>query len=114
MSVGAGTSREPEPSYDSLHIGFGSARSVSSRSPLPALARSTAAEIRDDAEYLNKFKEAALRSRETALKQNGYWLSQIATFDQSGWPSLKSQGEKMITRSHRRTCNAAANLYLAP
>ena len=64
-------------------------------------------------EYLNKVKEAALRSRETAIKQNGYWLSQIATFDQSGWSLTEiPNGELIISLLTAKDLQRAANQYL--
>jgi zinc protease len=64
-------------------------------------------------EYLNKVKEAALRARETALKQNGYWLSQIATFDQNGWNIEEiPNGEKLISSLTIQDLQRAAQQYL--
>jgi len=64
-------------------------------------------------EYLTKVKEAALRSRETALKQNGYWLSQISTFDQVGWPLAEiPNGEKLISALTSDDLRNAAIKYL--
>jgi len=58
-------------------------------------------------------KEAALRSRETALKQNGYWLSQITTFDQSGWSLAEiPNGEKLISSLTVQDLQRAAVKYL--
>jgi zinc protease len=64
-------------------------------------------------EYLNKVKEAALRARQTALKQNNYWLSQIATFDQNGW-NLEEipSGDKLISSLTARDLQNAAQKYL--
>src|SRR5206468_12340256 len=64
-------------------------------------------------EYLTKVKEAALRSRETALKQNGYWLAQISTFDQSGWSLAEiPNGEKLISSLTVQDLQRAAIKYL--
>ena len=58
-------------------------------------------------------KEAALRSRETAIKQNGYWLSQISTFDQNGWPLTEiPDGDKLISALTSDDLKRAANKYL--
>ena len=64
-------------------------------------------------DYLNKVKEAALRSRETALKQNSYWISQISTFDQNGWPLEEiPNGEKLISSLTAEDLQRAAQKYL--
>jgi zinc protease len=58
-------------------------------------------------------KEAAFRSRETAMKQNGYWLAQITTFDQSGWPLADiPNGEKLISALTIQDLQKAAIKYL--
>jgi zinc protease len=54
-----------------------------------------------------------LRSRETAIKQNGYWLSQIATFDQNGWPLDEiPNGERLISALTAADLQRAAQKYL--
>jgi zinc protease len=113
VSVSPSATRDPQPSYR-FTIGFGSA-------PERLEALTSAALLQIDSvkkfgttpEYLTKVKEAALRSRETALKQNGYWLSQIATFDQSGWPLAEiPNGEKLITALTAQDLQRAASKYL--
>ena len=47
-------------------------------------------------DYLNKVKEAAFRSRETALKQNGYWLRRLQSVHLLGTPPAD-----IITRAQR-------------
>jgi zinc protease len=64
-------------------------------------------------EYLNKVKEAALRSRETALKQNNYWISQISAFDQNGWRLEEiPDGDKLISALTAADLQRAAQKYL--
>ena len=113
VSVAPGSSREPEPSYR-FTIGFGSAPERLESLTAAALAQiDSVKKFGTTPEYLNKVKEAALRSRETALKQNGYWLSQISTFDQSGWSLAEiPNGEKMISSLTAQDLQRAANLYL--
>ena len=66
-------------------------------------------------EYLNKVKEAALRARETAIKQNGYWMAQISTFDQNGWPLAEiPNGDKLITSLTAENLQHAAQLRIRP
>jgi zinc protease len=64
-------------------------------------------------DYLNKVKEAALRGRETALKQNDYWRSQLSTFDQNGWPLAEiPNGDKLINSLTVQDLQRAAAKYL--
>jgi zinc protease len=113
VSVAPSATRDPIPSYR-FSIGFGSA-------PERLEALTAAALIQIDSvkrfgttpEYLNKVKEAALRSRETALKQNAYWISQISTFDQSGWPLEEiPNGDKLISSLTAQDLQRAAQKYL--
>ncbi|MFL5636255.1 MAG: M16 family metallopeptidase [Gemmatimonadaceae bacterium] len=113
VTVSPSATREPLPSYR-FTIGFGSAPER-----LEALTAAALAEVDSlkkfgtTPEYLQKVKEAAIRARETALKQNGYWLSQISTFDQSGWPLAEiPNGEKMISALTIEDLQKAAVKYL--
>ena len=113
VSVSPGTSRDPQPTYR-FTIGFGSAPERLESLTTAALAQiDSVKKFGTTPEYLNKVKEAALRSRETALKQNGYWLSQISTFDQSGWSLAEiPNGEKLISSLTVEDLQRAANKYL--
>ena len=54
-----------------------------------------------------------MRSRETAIKQNGYWVSQIATFDQNGWSLAEiPDGDKLISSLTADDLKRAAVKYL--
>src|SRR4051812_2201515 len=113
VSVSPGASREPLPSYR-FTIGFGSAPERLESLTAAALAQiDSVKKFGATAEYLNKVKEAALRSRETALKQNGYWLAQISTFDQNGWSLAEiPNGEKLISGLSSNDLRNAAVKYL--
>jgi zinc protease len=113
VSVNPGASRDPLPSYR-FTIGFGSAPERLEALTMAALAQiDSLKRFGTTPEYLNKVKEAALRSRETAIKQNGYWISQISTFDQSGWPLAEiPNGEKLITSLTAEDLQRAAAKYL--
>ena len=113
VSVSPSAVRDPKPSY-TFTIGFGSA-------PERLEDLTTAALVQIDSikrfgttqEYLTKVKEAAFRSRETALKQNNYWLAQIATFDQTGWPLAEiPAGDKLIGSLTVADLQRAATKYL--
>lgn len=113
VGVSPGASRDPLPSYR-FTIGFGSAPERLEALTAAALAQiDSVKRFGTTPEYLNKVKEAALRSRETAIKQNGYWLSQISTFDQSGWPLAEiPDGDKLITALTADDLKRAATKYL--
>ncbi|MGI8400667.1 MAG: M16 family metallopeptidase [Gemmatimonadaceae bacterium] len=113
VSVSPNATRDPQPSYR-FSIGFGSAPERLDDLTAAALAQiDSVKRFGTTPEYLNKVKEAGLRARETAIKQNGYWLSQISTFDQNGW-SLEEipNGEKLITSLTAENLQHAAQLYL--
>ena len=84
VDVQASPVRWPRPSY-SVAIGFGSAPERADE-----LVRATLAQIDSvratgpTDQELAKVGEAEIRNRETALRQNRYWLGQLAFFDQTG------------------------------
>jgi zinc protease len=113
VNVSPSTSKDPQPSYR-FTIGFGAAPERLEALTAAALAQiDSVKKFGTTTEYLNKVKEAAFRARETALKQNGYWLSQISTFDQSGWPLAEiPNGEKLISSLTVKDLQRAATMYL--
>jgi zinc protease len=113
VGVSPSASKEPLPSYR-FTIGFGSAPERLDSLTSAALAQiDSIKRFGTTPEYLNKVKEAALRSRETALKQNGYWLAQIGTFDQNGWSIAEiPNGEKLISSLTSEDLQRAAVKYL--
>ena len=113
VSVSPGASRDPQPSYR-FTIGFGSAPERLESLTAAALAQiDSVKRFGTNADYLTKVKEAALRARETAIKQNGYWLAQISTFDQSGWPLAEiPNGDKLIASLTVDDLRKAAIKYL--
>jgi zinc protease len=85
VDVSAGLSRDPRQEY-SVTVSFGSAPD--------RLEELTQAAFRlidslkttgPTASDLAKVKEMQRRSRETSLKQNGFWLGQILSYDRNGW-----------------------------
>lgn len=113
VSVSPSASKDPQPSYR-FTIGFGSAPERLETLTQAALAQiDSVKKFGTTPEYLSKVKEAALRARETAIKQNGYWLAQISTFDQSGWPLAEiPDGDKLIFSLTADDLRQAAIKYL--
>ena len=113
VSVSPSVNKDPLPSYR-FTIGFGAAPERLEALTAAALAQiDSVKKFGTTPEYLQKVKEAALRARETALKQNGYWLAQISTFDQSGWPLAEiPNGEKLISALTVDDLQKAAAKYL--
>jgi zinc protease len=78
VSVSAGSARIPRPEYTAT-VAFGSAPDR-----VEELVRAVFAEIDSlkangaSADDVAKVKELQLRERETSLKQNGFWLNQLA------------------------------------
>jgi zinc protease len=113
VSVNPSATRDPQPAYR-FSIGFGSAPERLEALTVAALAQiDSVKRFATTPEYLNKVKEAALRARETALKQNSYWITQISTFDQSGWALEEiPNGEKLISSLTAGDLQRAAQKYL--
>ncbi len=113
VGVSPSANRDPQPSYR-FTIGFGSApERLEALTAAALLQIDSVKKFGTTPEYLTKVKEAALRARETALKQNGYWLSQISIFDQSGWPLTDiPSGEKLILALTAQDLQRAAMKYL--
>ncbi len=84
-SVGAGAARDPRPTY-SVSIGFGT-----SPERVEELTRVVFAQIDSlkrtgpTAEELQKVREAERRSRETEMRDNAFWISQMMSYVNSGW-----------------------------
>jgi zinc protease len=113
VGVSPSATRDPQPGYR-FTIGFGSApERLEALTAAALLQIDSVKKFGTTPAYLTKVKEAALRARETALKQNGYWLSQISTFDQSGWPFADiPSGEKLILALTAQDLQRAAVKYL--
>ncbi|MGH7515487.1 MAG: M16 family metallopeptidase, partial [Gemmatimonadales bacterium] len=83
-SAAAQTTRVPRPEY-SVSIQFGSAPDRVDELVDVLLAQIDTLRQRGATDIeLAKVKETAIRERETDLRQNGFWVSQLATADQSG------------------------------
>ena len=113
VTVGASASKDPVPAF-SFSIGFGSAPERLDALTTAALSQiDSVKQFGTTAEYLTKVKQAALRSRETALKQNNYWLAQISAFDQNGWElATIPDADKFINALSAEDIRRAAVQYL--
>ena len=65
---------------------------------------------------LNKVKEQIIRTRETSLKQNGYWLAGISSRDQYGEDigGLMGAYDALVKNLTAKQIQDAAKLYLDP
>ncbi|HSR16418.1 MAG TPA: insulinase family protein, partial [Gemmatimonadales bacterium] len=115
VTVQAAPVRWPRPAY-SFSIGFGSAPAR-----VDELARAVLAAVDSiratgpSAEEMAKVREAEVRSRETALRLNRYWLSQLGFFLQVGEDPvalLDPRGDADLLTAD--TVREAARRYLDP
>ena len=66
-----------------------------------------------DTAVLAKVRETQLRGRETALRQNAYWLSQIAFHDQTGEdPAAVLSNRALVERLSGVSIGEAARRWL--
>ena len=113
VRVSAQNERDPRPRY-ALAIDFGSAPDRAE--PLVRALFAQLDTLKRDGPppaTLAKVREAALRARETSLKQNGYWLTQLAYFDRHGWPLDEiPDADKLVLSLEARTVRDAARRHL--
>ncbi|HEX2091910.1 MAG TPA: insulinase family protein [Longimicrobiaceae bacterium] len=113
VGVGASASRDPVSTY-TASIGFGTAPER-----LEELTRVVFAEIDSlkrngprEAD-LQKVREAVRRSRETDLRDNAFWLSQIATYSSYGWDLREIlREEERVARLDAAAVRDAARRFL--
>ncbi len=113
VSVSTSAARDPAPRY-ALQIGFGSAPDRAEEltgvvfAHLDSLAAAGPA-----AEDLQKVREMQRRERETALRQNGYWLSALVTRYREGRdPRDILEVERMIDALDAAAIRDAARRFL--
>ena len=113
LAVSAEGERDPKPRY-AISIDFGSAPERQEALTKALFAQLDTLERKGpSAETLAKVKEADVRSRETSLRQNPYWLSQLVTFDRLGWPLAEiPAGDRLISALDAKTVQDAARRYL--
>ncbi len=116
VSVSGGAQRIPVPRY-TVTIAYGSAPDR-----VEQLARAVAANVDSlrtigpSASDVAKVKEEQRREREVSLKQNAYWLQNIAGRDQSGESlgGLLADYDRMIASLTPEMIRDAARKYLDP
>lgn len=115
VSVRAAGSRVPVPRYQ-VSIGFGSA---------PERIEELTGVIFDEIERLStqgptlhdvsKVQEMQIRAREVEVESNQFWIAQLLSFDQHGWPLGEIlDGSARITAVTPEQVRAAAARYLDP
>lgn len=115
VGVSPDVQQQPHPGYK-FTIAFGSApERLDSLAAAVFVQLDSVKKFGVAPEYLAKVKEASLRSRETAIKQNEYWAGQIAYFDQNNWDiSTIPDADKLIDALTAKDLQDAAIKYLRP
>ncbi len=115
VSVSATLSQKPRQRY-SLSISFGCAPEKAEM--LKQRVFTEIAQVRDhglDPKYLQKVEEAQVRSRETSLRQNGFWLGLLKNYDSSGFDKrLILQFQPLVDGFTDEDVQTAARRYLNP
>lgn len=112
-SVSAALQREPYGAY-SVSIGFGSApERVDELTAIVFAQLDSLARVPPSDEEIATVKTIMRRARETTMRQNGFWIGQIAAYDRAGWPlALVLEGEQRIAGITPDRLLAAARRYL--
>jgi hypothetical protein len=105
--------QQPHPGYK-FTIGFGSApERLDSLTAAVFVQIDSIKKFGVKPDYLGKVKESLLRARETAIKQNEYWVGQIEYFDENNWQiSTIPDADKLIQSLTAKTIQDAAVKYL--
>ena len=111
-SVGGGGSRTPRQEY-TVQVSYSSSpENVETLAPSVLAFIDTLKRVGPTQADVDKVKAQALRARETALKQNGYWLSNIAGRDQAGEDLAGLLDDASIRGLSPAQIQAAAQRYL--
>ncbi|MBM4186152.1 MAG: insulinase family protein [Gemmatimonadetes bacterium] len=113
VSVSPGANRIPEPEYN-LSIRFGSAPDRVETLVAAIFAQiDTLTTIGPAEKDLAKVRETTIRTRETDLKENGFWLGQLAAVDQNGEdPSIILRQSEFLPLLTADRVRSAAAQYL--
>ena len=113
-SVGGGGSREPRQEY-AIQVSYGSSPENVDTLARTVLALADTLKTRGPSPAdVAKVREQLVRGREVQLKQNGYWLANIAGRDQAGEPlaGLLGPYDEMVRNLTPAQIQAAARQYL--
>jgi zinc protease len=111
-NVGGAGSRVPRPEY-SIQVSYSSSpENVDVMAPMVLAFIDTLKRVGPSAADVEKVKAQTLRARETALKQNGYWLTNIVGRDQAGEPMAGILDDASIKAITPASIQAAAKQYL--
>jgi zinc protease len=112
--VNTGLQREPYEAF-SVAIGFGSApERVDELTDVVFAHLDSLRSVPPSEDEVATVRTMMLRSRETALRQNGFWLSQIAFYDRVGLPFQGIlEGDARIRALTPERVQAAAKRYLS-
>jgi zinc protease len=114
VGVSGGVARDPYPRY-TFSIDFGSAPER-----VDELVRVVMAEIDTvraagvPRDVVDKVRESARRSRETALRENGWWIARLMDYDRQGWDVRLIPENPINADLSPERIQAAARLYLDP
>ncbi|HET7188233.1 MAG TPA: insulinase family protein [Gemmatimonadaceae bacterium] len=111
-SVGGGGSRVPRAEY-SLQISYSSSpENVETLAPSVLALIDTLKRVGPTEADVEKVRAQTLRARETALKQNAFWLTNIAGRDQAGEDLAGLLDDSAVRKLTPAQIQAAARLYL--
>lgn len=111
-NVSGGGSRVPRQEY-SIQVSYSSSpENVDVMAPMVLAFIDTLKRVGPTASDVEKVKAQTLRARETALKQNAYWLTNIVGRDQAGEPMEGILDDASVKAMTPASIQAAATLYL--
>ncbi|HEV2146309.1 MAG TPA: insulinase family protein [Longimicrobiaceae bacterium] len=113
VGVSASAVRDPRPTY-TVSVGFGtSPERVDELTAVVFAQIDSLKRAGPTEEELRKVREAARRSRETEMRDNGFWISQIVSYVGNGWPLQEILvGGERIARVDAAAVREAARRYL--
>lgn len=115
VGVAGTATRDPDPEFR-VAIGFGTA--PGRLDELTDVIWTEIARLKAEGptpDEVAKVREAQRRSLEVQMRENGFWLGQLMTYDRYGWdPREIATAAERIARLEAETIQAAAQRYLNP